>query len=710
MFATKKQSSLKRSCHTCCDRMPERLCRCLRLTILTNYPGFLTRKTCCMHIIHSINDFLFELFPRAKDAGNNIDVLKEEIEKFYTVGPFKPAITIVHGILDITIEGELIEQHNSRYRKVLDLSDERRFEEAKEEITLLIKEAPHISEYHRVLGQILSEEGEQDDAINSLIDALRWDPKNHWALIMTGNILARFQNDIDAALKYYESAVQQKPDDYVTLTLIALNLIPNGRPEAAREYLDKAFEINPAYPNIYYAYTKLAEAEHNDKLAFEMAVVALFKNPRKDLLYTQSLESAMRAANAIIDVEVGGDIVNGFAARLEEQCEMKIVIEEDAALKTAAKIEFAENYDREFHLVKYNPQYPAVHHLIMHELTHLLFAVQARHAGKNKLFVSYDNNKQKFLLALDKDSKKLSKKGYDDAVIKQYYTALFEGLNGQIYNTPIDLFIEDYLFVNYPDLMPYQFVSLLGLIREGIQATTDEKILTIAPPGILSKSKTFNLVTALHFKKRFGVDLIEEHSPTKSEKEQAEKFYREYEEGRMMHTPGDEYELLQSFAKQLYLQNYFALVEESGFRQHSDLIERLCADAKVDLPDSDAAEPEENLADKKMQVFTEAHEGTDINTAVTRFMVEALHFFKQLSDPEIHAIAMQIGLLCGDGISPEKEGYSVPLIAGKSFSGYQVLAYYYVSWAKAFPEYLEQLQLPFANEYEFALEMVGMRK
>ena len=323
----------------------------------------------------------------------------------------------------------------------------------------------------------------------------------------------------------------------------------------------------------------------------------------------------MKAANEIIDVEVGGDIVNAFAARLEEEFGKKIVIEEDAALKTAAKIEFAENYDREYHLVKYNPEYPAVHHLIMHELTHLLFAAQARVAGKNKLFVSYDNNKQKFLLALDRESKKLSKKGYDDAVIKQYYTALFEGLNGQIYNTPIDLFIEDYLYQNYPDLMPYQFVSLLGLIQEGIQATTDEKILTIAPPGILSKSKTFNLVNALHFLKRYGVNLIEEHKPTKTEKEQAEKFYREYDECRTRHTPGDEYDLLQSFAKQLYLQNYFALVEETGFRQHSDLIERLCADAKVDLPGSDAVKPEENLANKKMQVFTEAHEGKDINMA-----------------------------------------------------------------------------------------------
>lgn len=82
--------------------------------------------------------------------------------------------------------------------------------------------------------------------------------------------------------------------------------------------------------------------------------------------------------------------------------------------------------------------------------------------------------------------------------------------------------------------------------------------------------------------------------------------------------------------------------------------------------------------------------------------------FKQLSDSEIKAIAIEIGMMFGNGISPDAEGYSVPLIACKSFSGYQVLACYYVSWAKAFPEYLEQLQLPFGKEYEFAREMAGM--
>ncbi len=42
-----------------------------------------------------------------------------------------------------------------------------------------------------------------------------------------------------------------EPDDYVSMTLIAINLIQNGNLDVARQYLDRAFEINPAYPNIY---------------------------------------------------------------------------------------------------------------------------------------------------------------------------------------------------------------------------------------------------------------------------------------------------------------------------------------------------------------------------------------------------------------------------------------------------------------------------
>ncbi|HBQ61033.1 MAG TPA: hypothetical protein DD671_15805, partial [Balneolaceae bacterium] len=51
-------------------------------------------------------------------------------------------------------------------------------------------------------GQAYSEKGDQEEAINSLIDALKWNPKNEWALLMIGNIYARFKKDMDTALKY----------------------------------------------------------------------------------------------------------------------------------------------------------------------------------------------------------------------------------------------------------------------------------------------------------------------------------------------------------------------------------------------------------------------------------------------------------------------------------------------------------------------------
>ncbi|MDM1350932.1 hypothetical protein HX014_09985 [Myroides marinus] len=54
------------------------------------------------------------------------------------------------------------------------------------------------------------------------------------------------------------------------------------------------------------------------------------------------------------------------------------------------------------------------------------------------------------------------------------------------------------------------------------------------------------------------------------------------------------------------------------------------------------------------------------------------------------------------GIDPQKDGYSLPAIPNKTFSGYKVLAYYYVSWAIALPEMLNQLGMPFEKEYELA--------
>jgi hypothetical protein len=44
-------------------------------------------------------------------------------------------------------------------------------------------------------------------------------------------------------------------------------------------------------------------------------------------------------------------------------------------------------------------------------------------------------------------------------------------------------------------------------------------------------------------------------------------------------------------------------------------------------------------------------------------------------------------------------------IPGKLFTGFKILAYYYVSFKLSYPEMLDKLGLPYDDEYEIAMEM-----
>jgi len=66
---------------------------------------------------------------------------------------------------------------------------EANFEQALPLLQSLIQKNPTNSEYHRYLVRYILAKGDQEKAIDCLIDALRWDSKNTYALLMYGNIL-----------------------------------------------------------------------------------------------------------------------------------------------------------------------------------------------------------------------------------------------------------------------------------------------------------------------------------------------------------------------------------------------------------------------------------------------------------------------------------------------------------------------------------------
>ena len=95
---------------------------------------------------------------------------------------------------------------------------------------------------------------------------------------------------------------------------------------------------------------------------------------------------------------------------------------------------------------------------------------------------------------------------------------------------------------------------------------------------------------------------------------------------------------------------------------------------------------------------------------MTMYMLGALKFFKDKPQEFIKKCAFEIATLGMGGISPDKqEGYKIPSI-DREFGGYDMLAYYYVSWALVMPDKVNQLGLPFETAYKIALDLFRMMK
>jgi len=97
-----------------------------------------------------------------------------------------------------------------------------------------------------------------------------------------------------------------------------------------------------------------------------------------------------------------------------------------------------------------------------------------------------------------------------------------------------------------------------------------------------------------------------------------------------------------------------------------------------------------------------------VTPEIDDLLLEAQKTFQSIDDV---IKGMGIPLIVGimeilfKGTVIKKKDYEIDSIPGKIFSGYQILAYYYVSWSLAIPEMVAQLQLPYEEEYKLALTM-----
>jgi tetratricopeptide (TPR) repeat protein len=653
-----------------------------------------------MQIIHRIDDFLYTLFSELEKGDTNALLLK--LTDYYTYGPFKPQVTINDGWVTIDIDTPTILSQENDYQKVVSLCEKGKYSEAKPILNKLIVQNPTNSVFHRIKGQVLSDEGNNEAAIDCLIDALRWDSKNSQALVMLGNIFFRHKNDLPTSFKYFDQAISANPSDYVAANNIGAHLMQQGKLDEAHKYFLQAYNINPEYSNTLYALAFHAEAKNDLPSAFNFVVDAIKNNKIKDTLYNNSVSLVFSIANRIIKTPEGMIAVKNYLHKLEFEGDKEIDLIEDSKITTAAKFELAENYSRPKHTVRYKPAYPANEHLVMHELVHLDFILQARKENINQMFVSSPDQKRKFIATLEPSVKKLQKLGLSESAISQFCNSLFDGINLQALNAPIDLFIEDFINSGYAVLRPYQFLSLYNMITEGIKAVTEKRIIELSPREILSKSKIYNLVNALQFRALFGIDIINDFHATSAELKMAQDFFDEYLLYKDDRSPAEEYELVQHWAEDLKLNKYFELIDENEYRTKRLNIDNLLESIERDPFD---LETKDTKKEREMGKFHQSQKDIGTNMAVVMFMVDALRYFKDMPTAEVKKIAFEIAMQGVQGYNPDIKGYKLNSVPGKEFSGYHIMAWYYVSWMLAMPDDISILNLPFDKEFDIAKSM-----
>ena len=214
-------------------------------------------------------------------------------------------------------------------------------------------------------------------------------------------------------------------------------------------------------------------------------------------------------------------------------------------------------------------------------------------------------------------------------------------------------------------------------------------------------------VTSMHFKEMYGINLIGQYHPTKQELEHANDLYEEFKAYIDTYKAGDEYEMLEYFVQSFNMEELVEIVDESQVTAGMKADLSMKGDLK-DLAEGALSEEDADVANAQFALNHQDGANPTETMMMSMYMLGAMEYFDTLSNQDIHRIAIEIAMVGVTGIDPKKK-YSIKSMPDKEFGGYQLLAWYYVSWARAIPEKLDKLGLPFSKAYESALQMYNAK-
>lgn len=634
---------------------------------------------------------------------------------------YSAEVTIDGDFVKVKVDQKDLEQSQQEFNEITALCEKRQFKEAHSRLELFLKKHSRHSEGYRILAQMEMEAGNIDKAIDINIEALRCNPKNAWALLLMGNLYSKYKDNYKVGRSYYDSVLKYSPDNFIAINNIAAIMMEKDDYEHAIPMFEQALKGDKKYANAYYGLAVCYYNQSENRKAFDTALQGcLLSNLRSEnpQVMDELHKILIASAHAVVESTNYMNVVLGIKDEIEMTYNQKIEIEEDNTLDLSAKLEYGPTHHCDYHLIKINPKKPFMEHLAIHEMMHLQMNLEADKVNKNRVIFSNNDNVIAFRTKYAAWIKKLVNR-FDHSKAMGVVQQIHAGYMLQVMNCPLDLFVEKRMYDKYPIVRAIQLLSLMEQETYNIKAIKGSENAKFVPQDIVQNSKVMNIVSSMNFEHLFGLRFYQEYKPTKAQYDQAKDFYDEfmaYDD----YTPGEEYELVEYFMDSFHMNDMMSMKPLNEYLDDSyERMEKtkMMRDAALgeDAPEGGNSFDGLTEEQKKNQdtFYAENKDGEDPmkTMMMSMYMLGALEYFDGMDKMDIKKIAFEIAMIGTTGISPDKKsGYKVTSIPGKDFGGYQLLAYYYVSWALAIPEMLASLNLPFDNAWAAAQQMWKKKK
>lgn len=551
----------------------------------------------------------------------------------------------------------------------------------------------------RDLAMSFLDAGEPDIALNHLIDVLRQDPKDVWSHVLVANIFLKSKQNLEAAETYYKSALAIAPDDVYALSNYAVFLMNIDRLNEARNTFERAIASNPGYPNPYLGLA-IFHTRHGDPRDSLPILDNLFRqsraaDSRANMVYIecQRLFASVNQQLADITFEQAMLLVDGLRSDWTARSGTPVDLIEDQNLEQVDAIcETAWNNKRDRHIIRYRIKHKAVlpHH-IAHELEHLVIEDEAFQNNRAKSFMLTGKTMALAKKALQNSSDNRKKPDSGDQNPEVLHM-IITGQCNQLFNCPVDMFIESNLYNKHPLLRPAQFVSLQRTNLSNLTVFHDREVARMAPKLTLRANLSMNCAYALFTDWLYnGATEYSAAYKKSSIYSTGKRLFGLFQDSIQNFMPGDEYVLVDKFASVLKLSGWY----EWGPARYSG--EKKAQEDKETKPPFQSRATDLDLLRQK-------------ESSAVAYCLGALQLFEGMLPEEVKAVTFEIAMAGTDGIdysSPE-ERYTLQTLPGRRFTGIQLLSMMYVGFKRIEPNM--DTGIPLDNEYRQALAMFKQKK